>query len=245
MPVDRSSLQASFSKSDLPTWPCPSCGAGRLRVDESSISAKATADSVAAQDHDAWDADWTNLRFVALAICGNADCLEVATLSGSGGVRVISRSYDYEEFYTPEHFTPSPLLINIPAACSSEVKAELKMAFATAWGDAAAASSHIRTAVERLLDQLRVPKLSRAGKGRRRLTLHNRIALLAGRDPDVSELLLAVKWIGNAGVHSGALSKQEVMDALDILESALDSLFNKHSRRVRQLAKKINMRRRP
>jgi hypothetical protein len=245
MPVNRSNLQDSFTKQRSPAWPCPTCNAGHLRLDKESVSAKATADSVAAQDHPAWDPDWTALRFVALAVCDNTDCLEVATIKGKGGLQPIGQSYDYQEFYAPEHFDPSPLLIRIPEQCNSDVKSELKMAFAHAWGDPTSSSAHIRTAVERLLDQLRIQK-SVAAKGKRqRLTLHKRIDLLSARNPDASELLLAVKWIGNAGVHSAALTQQEVIDALDILESALDSLFNPHSNRVKVLAKRINKRKGP
>jgi hypothetical protein len=95
------------------------------------------------------------------------------------------------------------------------------------------------------LDQLRIPKSALVKGKKQRLTLHKRIELLSKRDPDASELLLAVKWIGNAGVHSGALTQLEVMDALDILESALESLFNSHNRRVKKLAKRINKRKGP
>ncbi|GHA76608.1 DUF4145 domain-containing protein [Cognatilysobacter bugurensis] len=214
-------------------------------MDKSSVSAKATAESVAAQDHPAWDPDWQRLRFVAMAQCDNLSCMEVATLKGTGGLQPIGRSFDYEEFYTPEHFDPSPLLIGVPKKCSEDVCSELHLAFASAWGDAAAASAHIRTAVERLLDQLRVPKSAVAKGKRQRHTLHRRIELLAKQHPEAGDLLLAVKWIGNAGVHSGALTKAEVMDALDILESALTLLFNDHHKKVRKLAKRINSRRGP
>lgn len=246
MPVDRHLLQGSFTKRKAPNWPCPTCNAGYLRLEKESVKAKATAESVAAQDHPAWDPDWTTLRFVAVAVCDNTSCMEVATLAGRGGLQPIGHSYDYEEFYRPDYFNPSPPLIAVPSSCSDGVKDELKLAFANAWGDPTAASAHVRTGVERLLDQLRVPKTAKPTKGqRRRLTLHQRIDLLAKKHPEAAELLLAVKWIGNAGVHTGALTQHEVADAMDILETALDSLFNTHTRRVKRLAKTINKRRSP
>ena len=245
MPVNRSLLLDSFTKRNIPAWPCPTCKAGHLRLDKTSIAAKATAESVAAQDDEAWDPDWTTLRFVAIAVCDNTNCMEAATIKGKGGLQPIGHSFDYEEFYTPEHFEPSPLLIHIPNECDSRVCDELRMAFATAWGDATASSGHIRTAVERLLDQLRISKTAQVKGKRQRFSLHKRIELLAARDSEASELLLAVKWIGNAGVHSGALTQKEVMDALDIMESALHSLFNAHAKRVKKMAKSINKRKGP
>ncbi len=245
MPVNQRNLRDSFTKQRSPAWPCPTCKAGHLRIDKDSISAKATAESVAAQDHPAWDPDWTTLRFVALAVCDNTDCLEVATIKGRGGLQPIGQSYDYQEFYTPEYFDPSPALIIVPEQCKSEVRSELKMAFAHAWGDPTSSSAHIRTATERLLDQLRIQKSVTAKGKRQRLTLQRRIELLSVKNPEASELLLAVKWIGNAGVHSGALTQQEVIDALDLLEGALSSLFDPHANRVKVLAKRINKRRGP
>jgi hypothetical protein len=181
-----------------------------------------------------------------MAACDNRDCLEASTISGKGDVRPIGHSYDYEEFFTPEHFNPSPELISVPAACSDHVKTELRSAFSTAWGDPTASSAHVRSAVERLLDQLRVPKTSPTKSGaRKRLTLHARIELLSSRNAEASELLLAVKWIGNAGVHTAALTQIDLADAFDILEQALDLLFNPHPQRVKQLAKKINKRKGP
>ncbi len=246
MPVDRQLLQGSFTKQNAPGWPCPVCNSGYLRLLEESVVAKATAESITTQDHPAWDPDWTILRFVAVAVCDNVNCKEAASIAGAGSVQVVNRSYDYDNFYTPEYFNPSPSLIAVPDRCSDELKAELKLAFATAWGDPLSASAHIRASVERLLDQLRIIKTSKKPNGKRqRLSLHKRIEALGKKSSEATELLLAVKWIGNAGVHTGALTQNEVADALDILERALDLLFNSHSKRVRRLAKKINKRKAP
>lgn len=245
MPVNKTQLAARFTEHKSPRWPCPTCREGYLRLDKESIRAKATAPSIAAQDHEAWDIDWLELRFVALAVCDNKDCLEVAAITGTGGAQYVGGGYDSEQYYSPLHFDPSPLLIQIPERCGNEVKSELRLAFAHAWGDAASSSAHIRTAVERLLDQLSILK-TRIVKGKRKwLTLHERIEILSRSNSTAGELLLAVKWIGNAGVHSSALSQDEVVDALDILESALQSIFDSDGRRVRGLAKKINKRKRP
>ena len=246
MPVDRQLLQGSFTKRNASGWPCPVCNSGYLRLVKESVVAKATAESITTQGHPGWDPDWTKLRFVAVAICDNLNCKEVASIAGAGNVQIVSRNYDYDNFYTPEYFNPSPSLIAVPDQCSDDLQAELKLAFATAWGDPLAASAHIRASVERLLDQLRINKTSKKPTGtRQRLSLHKRIEALGKKNPEASELLLAVKWIGNAGVHTGALTQDEVADAFDILETALDILFNSHSKRVRRLAKKINKRKAP
>jgi hypothetical protein len=95
--------------------------------------------------------------------------------------------------------------------------------------------------VERLLDFIKEPKskVSKGGK-RDRLPLHARIVNVASRDKALSESLLAVKWLGNAGSHSEELSRDDIFDALDILDIVLDDLFVRHRTRVKKLVAAIN-----
>ena len=101
--------------------------------------------------------------------------------------------------------------------------------------------AYIRAAVERLLDHIKEPKtrLGQAGK-RERLSLHTRIVGLARRDKDLSDSLLAVKWLGNAGSHTDELTQDDIFDALDILDVILDDLFVRHRARVKKLVTTIN-----
>jgi hypothetical protein len=39
-------------------------------------------------------------------------------------------------------------------------------------------------------------------------------------------ILRAIKWIGNDGSHQGGVSREEVLDAFDMMELALTNLFD-------------------
>lgn len=171
-------------------------------------------------------------------------------LQGAGEVRELQTSYDgdseYVEFYHPEYVNPSPPIIPIPGDCPTKVADELKKAFLASWCDFPAAANHIRSTVERLLDFLKEPKTKLNSKGKREhIKLHDRIKNLALRDNDLSESLLAVKWLGNVGSHSDEISRDDVFDAFDILELIFDDLFVKHRERVKRLITTINIKKGP
>ncbi len=213
MPVNRDLWNEPLSRNYTPNWHCSICGGGNLRLAAESLHALATAESIRQQDHPAWDADWSKLRFSAMLKCNNHACMESATIAGKGRVEMVQTSdhdYDYVEFYTPEFFKPSPTLILIPKECPGEVIDQLQQAFVASWGDASASANHIRMAVERLLDHIKQPRTRISPKGKRELlSLHKRIEGLASRDKQLSDSLLAVKWLGNAGSHSDSLSREE------------------------------------
>lgn len=148
---------------------------------------------------------------------------------------------DYIEFFYPHYVNPSPPLITLFKDYPESVVAELKKAFISSWNDFPSAGNHIRSAVERLLDYLKEPKtkLGKSGK-RERLPLHTRIDSLATRDKELSDALLAVKWLGNAGSHSDDLLREDIFDALDIIDLNLDDLFIRHRARVKKLVTAIN-----
>ena len=51
-------------------------------------------------------------------------------------------------------------------------------------------------------------KASKKGK-RQKLTLHERINYFGRKYPDLKTILIATKWIGNAGSHVGDISKED------------------------------------
>ena len=51
---------------------------------------------------------------------------------------------------------------------------------------------------------------------------------------------MAVKWLGNAGSHSGTtVSAEDVLDAYELMEKLLAEVFNEESKKLKALAKKI------
>lgn len=88
-------------------------------------------------------------------------------------------------------------------------------------------ANRIRTAVEYILDDLKIPR--KIPRPRKRLNLHERIGLLT--DPkleDVKTVLEAVKWIGNTGAHEqGGLGREQVIEGFRMLEHSLSTLYPK------------------
>jgi hypothetical protein len=72
-----------------------------------------------------------------------------------------------------------------------------------------------------------------------RLTLGERIEKLEADEKAFSHLT-AVRWIGNQAAHTADLTRNNIFDALDILDSILEHLFNDHGRRVKELVAAVN-----
>jgi hypothetical protein len=106
----------------------------------------------------------------------------------------------------------------------------IESAFTLFWVDASAWGTRLRSAIESLLDQIKVKRFTVNAKGRRiQLTTHARLTLLAknaSKHASTADTLLAIKWIGNEGSHAGSLTRDDVLDGFDLLDHALDQVFN-------------------
>lgn len=245
MPVKRALWREPLTKTYVPLWHCPTCAGGYLKQKPNSLQFHETSQSREAHSHEAWDPEWIEYRFSVLLLCNNEKCQEPVTVLGKGKVDLVQTAdegdYEYVESFYPEHVAPSPDLIEIPDNYPEEVSDALKRAFVASWSDFSAAGNHIRVAVERLLDHLKEPKTKVGKSGKReRLNLHTRIDALARRDKELSDSLLAVKWLGNVASHTDDLSQEDIFDALDILDVILGDLFVRHRARVKKLVAAIN-----
>lgn len=246
MPVNRKLFTQAFTRTRVPNWRCPRCDGGHLRLVPATLHAEDTGDTTANKDEEWFDWDMQELRFVALLRCDNDECLETSSLAGTGRV-VEDPDYEehrmeYAERFEATYLRPSPRLIHIPERCPEPVVAELDRASVGQWDDPDAAATHVRGAVERVLDDLKVPAQPK-GK-RKRLTLHERIELLRPHRPQQAEPLLATKWIGNAGAHGEEVTREDVFDMFDILEVVLDQLYGQGDE-LDAMIKTVNTRKGP
>jgi hypothetical protein len=101
---------------------------------------------------------------------------------------------------------------------------------------------------------LKVPKTAlskRNASGRRkklRLSLHERIVKLKATKPKLKDLcdrLMAVKHLGNAGSHPGAVTYEDVFDGFDIIERILNDLYTQADSALAKIVRDINARRKP
>ena len=245
MAVDRKKWRDWYYVSDFPRWPCRRC-AGTVSLRGSKIADHETADSREDRKHDAWEPEWIRGRFAAVMKCG--ECEDPTMVTGTWRVEEFWDEDTPSELisrYTIEAVQPAPALIAIPAATPESVREELDRAYALFWTDLDASGNRIRSALERVLDEQRIPKAPSKQNRKDRLTLHSRIERLKVKNAEAAELMMAVKWIGNAASHTRALAREDVMDGLDLLEHVLRLLYSSEESAARKLAKAINRTKKP
>ncbi|EOA05240.1 hypothetical protein HFRIS_008861 [Herbaspirillum frisingense GSF30] len=179
-------------------------------------------------------------------------CKEPYSCTGTGGVEEIQyegcdgyQQY-HEEYYSPKYFEPSLVLIDLPSNCPDAVLAKLHDSFSLFFADAGAALNCARASIEALLTNLKVNK-TEVKKGQRfGLTLHRRIGNLPAKYQHIKDSLMAVKWLGNAGSHNGkAPTREDVLDAYDLLEWVLSDLYANKDKKLKALARIVNRRKGP
>lgn len=244
MPVDRAAWKSDFTRDRFITWPCPEC-AGRIALRDNAISEAETEISVRAHSHDAWEPSWIAGYFTVLLECG--DCGDPAVVSG---MFVGDEYYGEDEMeafnrYEPKFISPAPKLIRIAPKTPDSVIAELTHAFGLFWTDSEACANRLRSAVERILDDQRVQKAPSRDNRRVRLSLHKRLELLREKKSEAADLLMAAKWIGNAGSHGKPLQRDDLFNGFDLMEQALELLYSDAAAVARRLARNINKARKP
>jgi hypothetical protein len=242
MPVDRARWKVAYYADQFLTWTCGVCG-GKVALRENRIIEPESVESRRARDHDAWEPEWIHGRFSALLACG--DCANPAFVVGFWRVDELWEPGDATLLtrYHPEFVTPAPDLIQLPARTPEAIADELKVAFSLFWFDPDACGNRIRSAVERLLDDQRVQKVASKTNRSTRLTLHRRLDVFRTRRPEVVDLLMAVKWIGNAASHGRSLARDDLFDGFDLLEQTLGILYAPSE--ANRIAKQINRRKKP
>jgi hypothetical protein len=235
-----------MTKHYAPPWPCPSCARGVLKMVPNSLVSKERARSRSERDDEKWDPDWIEYIFTAWLKCSS--CGEEVVASGDGGVEP---GYDQEEgmtwedYFAPRLLCSTPDMFFIPPKCPGEVSKKLRAAFTVFWSDQGAAATRIRVALELLLNHLGVKKRRKDRSGKLvDLSLHARIEEFARRDAKVGGQLMALKWLGNTGSHEGRVTKEDLLDAFEIMEHALAELIERRSEKVAELAKRLTQRHR-
>ncbi|BBC72365.1 conserved hypothetical protein [Altererythrobacter sp. B11] len=170
--------------------------------------------------------------------CDEADCGELVVMAGDTELVTVHVDEDHysgwveDEVLRPRAVFPAPPLFRIPERTPHLVGEQLRLAFQLFWTDFSSAVGRLRTAVELLLDDQKVPreKLTSSGKTAR-MDLAERIDVYAGTasGADAKDALHGLRYIGNLGTHGGAVSKEALFDAADVLEDVLLGVYEKRS----------------
>lgn len=225
----------------MPAWPCPICLTGHAEMDAKSLRYEKTAPSRAQHNEDAWDPEWTEYVFTCWGECSNRWCKQRFAIAGAGGVQLYyddDGEQEVSRHFTPLYCNPMPRIIDLPRGCPDEVQNELEAAFQLFWSNRKASANRIRAAIEALLDYLRVQRRQKAKTGKfRDLTLHERLEILSRRDKIAGGHLMALKWLGNSGSHNRDVTREDLFDAFELFEHALEELIERRSTRAAGIAK--------
>ncbi len=217
---------------------CPICLIGTLTVEKDAIH---TTISRATSNWSDWG-DPSDIRgtFYGHLKCNSSACGDVVATAGDFAVEPSGLPHPYEMFetmLTVRTIYPPIRIVEISDSTPNTVQIDLRRAAAAAWCDPSSAISLLRSSVERVMDDQGIITTDPTG---RRMSLHKRLEEFEKTNPDVAELLLAAKWVGNEGTHQTGLSASDFLDIAEIVELALTLLYTpKESSRVRDRAKRI------
>lgn len=171
--------------------------------------------------------------FSATATCENPACGQPVVAVGTYLVNYAEKRHgdsyqgaDYSKFYKVQQVTPPIPLIRLPTSTPVPVQDGVNRASNVLFADPGLAATALRLVVEQFLTSEGVPDKRLTGgfiSADERIKTWKQGAADRGR---VAGLLLAAKWIGNAGTHSlSTLSVKEVLDGVEFLDEAFHALF--------------------
>jgi hypothetical protein len=248
--VKRELWVEQLSESVFPSWPCPEVCGGFLRRDDASAATAETLASVNARDDDDWEPSWITELYTCQLRC--VRCNQAVSLAGYTSNRTNEwfdsstqeYHYDIKTFVRPHWFLPALPLIEIPATVPVEVARPLEESFALFWTSPSSCAARVRASLEALMDAQNVRRKRKTQKGRfESLSLHKRLQEFTTKHPEIGDLLMAAKWLGNEGAHASVLTREDVLDGLDFISEALDHLYDERRVLIKQKARRVNKRR--
>lgn len=250
--MDRKALKRKFTIERAPEWNCPKCEKGILKLKKETFAQEEPNHSRNHQ-HDAWEPEWIEYVYSCLFYCSNTSCREVVASTGTGGV---DWDVDYDEhgnqeqvwsdYFRPKFFEPPLKIITIPTDCPESVKTPLIESFRLLFSSPSASANNIRIALEHLLNELKITRYKLVAGKRRIVSLHERISKIPAKYDELKDLMLAVKWLGNAGSHDNdSMTLDDVFDAYEMTEHVLHEIYETKKKKLKALAKMVNKKKGP
>lgn len=239
-------VATEFHHGEIPSsWVCPTCNKGGLVIKENEhFHETQSVESNALFEEGYIGPEDLALSFNARLTCTNTKCGEQIMALGSGivmeePVEDERGNYDlaYVNCYTVKYFYPTLKIIQVPTQTPESILVPLEQSFALFFCDSDACGNKIRISIEALLDEEGVDSTKQNKKGKEiRINLHDRIELMQA-DESTKTHLEAIKWLGNAASHEvQGLSKQDTLDAYEILRFVLNTLYDDSEARINKLA---------
>src|SRR5699024_827070 len=154
-------------------------------------------------------------------ICNNTECKDKIAVVGRKKIesKVLyeldgTPYQDYSEAYMPKYFHPTIIFFQIPENCPNKISLQVKKAFSSYWNDISSSANKIRKALELIMNE----------RGVKKARLHHRIKAFEKKEPEISESLMALKWVGNIGSHTGSIEKEDILKTFQVLHFSLVKL---------------------
>ncbi len=244
--INRNYWQESFKKGEFPHWNCPACKKSFLTFVPNGIKEFETAESLERRNDFDWSETEIKETFIGILKCNNVKCEQIYTITGDACMDVvceeneISENTEYKYFrkYYPVNINPPLHIFELPFDTPIDVEIEILTAFKLFWTDKPSCGNQIRKVVEAIMDDKRVQKTKLANR-KEKLSLHQRINKFKEKNEDIAETLLAIKWIGNSGSHLGNFDTEEILDGLELLDEAINNLYNRDKNRTKEIRKRV------
>ena len=240
MSVDPALLKLTKTIEEGQPWPrprCPSCMEGYIHFSEPVEHE--SHESIVARDNPYFEPEFTVGTFLVQGQCENAGCKQIVHGVGDYSVAYSQQSHRelldegyvaYSDYYDVASCHPPLWMMTIPESAPEEVREGMRRASRVFFADPSLAATALRGTVERFLTSEGISAVRPSGQFR---SAHQRIEEWRAADPSrerVADLLLAVKWLGNAGTHEASdLSYEEVLDGARVLDEAFYALFTSAS----------------
>lgn len=239
-------LQIWFDEYDWPQPSCPACRVGSLAINKDNLKYESGGNS-ATRNWEQWEGHPYDISgtFHAEFRCSRPECGDWVSITGDYGVNPPDdpSKGQYADFFRIRTVHPPIDILPIPENTPDPVRVALCRAAACTWIDPKSAVAALRESIERIMDDRGVPDGQNVPSLK---SLHRRIEHYRDNENEkFGKLLLAVKWVGNEGVHSPkAISSKNVVDMAEFIGIVIKGLYDPddHSAAL-ALADRINKKR--
>ncbi|WP_146169023.1 DUF4145 domain-containing protein [Actinoplanes italicus] len=238
---------------NLPHIICPTCSRGHLEKRTKFYTQRSGPSHQAENERpDEFEPEWVLGVFTGMLSCSLAGCWE--TVAVAGDYETVQEPTEYgswTEQYRLRFARPAPSIVDCPARTPRAVREATDAAAAVIWTDPAGAAGRLRVAIEELMTAQNVTKTrivtnqQTQKRHRRHRMADERIKEFARTKPDVADVLLAVKWIGNSGSHESGLSAHDVLEGAQMFSHALRLLYDPSQSELLRRVALVNKRRGP
>ena len=235
MPVARHLWSRAFSRTNVPSLPCPLCHGIMAKNGDPRVEEPAHLKLYRDNHPGDWAPEYDCDRFSLHLLCTNPSCGEIVIMAGQ--TEYMEDVDDFgngpeqygESILLPKTVFPAPPLFAIPPNAPDAVRKQLALAFQLYWTDLPSCLARVRTSVELMLDDRNVAKdtISKKTGDVVPLDLSARIAKFKSHtgDHDMSDSLDALRLVGNLGTHETTVSEEALFDAMDVYEDVLVKLY--------------------